>query len=787
MTWAGDVAALSPLIWWRLGEASGLVASDSSGNGRDGNIATNGTGGAPWQGEPGAIDGDPDTSTHFFWPSSPNNHMRGVSFGPAVDHPEIRVQHAGKLAAGIWYKSETDYHFGQGALMRVSNPGANASDSSWRLNILADGNLEIRGRDTGTPPATTGINVLDGRWHFIGGEWEHDGVNYARRIYVDGVLRASSTATYEVTATDSQHLRVGYSAYGTVNQQRLSGWYDEFFLLDHHLTADQWRDLYIKGSGGKVHSVGPDVEAQVPTAHVMYGQIVTARTNPIQGSVGPTSNLTEPITPESLSDPETLPGPLAPIDLTAIYISSLDDPEDLPGPQAPIIPGSLDPIRPLSLFGTDILNGPFIPDPEPDPDDEGPVIIIPVPPSPDRPDGNYFVSAKVSVSASANATVISSTPTRNAVGTGQFTCLPPGPANDSTVTFRAAGQTTMTGIVTARNYRETSPGEEADELVDVTCAATAHELSYIRILPDFGSMDLSRLGPPTQDIRTFNWTANGLGDWSGVYPERGPGELPGARSSQSVDMIYADEEGLFSLPDNWPDNSAKWMSAMNPVSGGSLGWQMFRVPTPKNPEGPVQFWLCAHDYAELWVDGTHLITCETPGVAKDIQIEDTRNDWHLIAIRAWSRSGQCAVAFTMLPVRANGLFGPPTMNSRGGWWATVDAEPYIYSPGGVLHRIMYEARERGNQVARGWNLAFTNQNDSAGVPWEDGPVIEMDVGMTVLEALDRLSEDRIDWHESPAGRTLYAYNKGTVVRNRSLPWTKTVDLIARDYTEESQR
>jgi concanavalin A-like lectin/glucanase superfamily protein len=59
------VLAKGPIGYWRLGEASGPIASDASGNGYDGTYLNRAT-----FGEPGAILNDPDTAVRFNGPDS---------------------------------------------------------------------------------------------------------------------------------------------------------------------------------------------------------------------------------------------------------------------------------------------------------------------------------------------------------------------------------------------------------------------------------------------------------------------------------------------------------------------------------------------------------------------------------------------------------------------------------------------------------------------------------------------------------------------------------------------
>ena len=208
------------------------------------------------------------------------------------------------------------------------------------------------------------------------------------------------------------------------------------------------------------------------------------------------------------------------------------------------------------------------------------------------------------------------------------------------------------------------------------------------------------------------------------------------------------------------------------------GWCQFRVPTAKH-RGKVQLWACAHDYAEVWVDGVLLLTCDTPGVAQSVTI-DSRYDWHLLTVRAYNAGGRAGVLLSLLPVLASGLYGEPIMSSRSNWKAVpYSKRSFVSTPGQVLYRLRYEARKRGVWPATGtgaWQFEFGNLADSAGRPWQRD-VVTLDVGMTYLDVLRRLADNHVDFAAAPAGRRLRMWRKdrGTG-RSVTLPWTEAVDL-----------
>jgi hypothetical protein len=60
LAYRAAVLAKNPVAYWRLGEATGTTALDETGNGHDGTYIGN-----PTFGQPGAINGDPNTAVQF--------------------------------------------------------------------------------------------------------------------------------------------------------------------------------------------------------------------------------------------------------------------------------------------------------------------------------------------------------------------------------------------------------------------------------------------------------------------------------------------------------------------------------------------------------------------------------------------------------------------------------------------------------------------------------------------------------------------------------------------------
>jgi hypothetical protein len=490
------------------------------------------------------------------------------------------------------------------------------------------------------------------------------------------------------------------------------------------------------------------------------------------------------VEPGAITRVHEVAGPEAPdvVDPSIIHPLAITRVHEVAGPVAPLPPELRTVITPEGIERVHLVRGPFIPAAVPDliPTDEdinGDPAWIPV--------GDTFVPAALTTSATGDGELLGGNfkVPLNDAGEGELTTNGAPPAEGSTVAFYSHGRQQFVGQVLSTTASEVARSEEIGEVATVTVTGHVTEWQQIVVLPDFGSQATHRLGRPVQDTRYFDWTMNGLGNES--FGETAANIIP----SKSLDMIEAVEGNYFPLPDVWPDCFARWMWVTDPRGSQPRGWCHFRVPTPISPLDEaivnVQFWMAAFDYAECWVDGVKILTCDQPGVAQHLELPITRH-YHLVAIKAYNAGGKGGVLFSMLPVIDANRYDEPVMNSRDGWKSLAyPTRTFISTPGQVLNRLRFEAARRGAANINGWSFTFGNLVDSAGRPWPRDETITLDVGSSYLDVLRRLAEDRIDF--AVEGRTLHAWVKGAGSgRSLSSPWTPEVDLLSRDRNKEAR-
>lgn len=175
-SYSATVLEDSPLAYWRLGEASGNTAYDSSGNGRDATYS------GPTLGQAGAIDGDNNTSALFI-ASEGDTVQRSDSSGliPGFDswsvEAWVKAPSAGRYMEIVsWYAG--GYLWGH--------------DSLYILGLSSEGLPAFNVRDqTANSMVIYGpTSKTDGSWHHLVGVLDREGGRL--RLYVDGIQVTSA-------------------------------------------------------------------------------------------------------------------------------------------------------------------------------------------------------------------------------------------------------------------------------------------------------------------------------------------------------------------------------------------------------------------------------------------------------------------------------------------------------------------------------------------------------------------------------------------------------------------
>lgn len=165
-SYADEVAADSPLAWWRLDETSGTAAADSSGNGRNGTYA-----GGSYLAEPSLVAGSPYS----------------VAFDGADGR--MTVAHASwmDVTSAITVECWVNFHATPDNLDAIIARAYTSDQIAFLLDV-ASGKFRWGHYDMGAGPAISGTTTIAAltTYHVVGVK---DATHY--RIYVNGVEEAN--------------------------------------------------------------------------------------------------------------------------------------------------------------------------------------------------------------------------------------------------------------------------------------------------------------------------------------------------------------------------------------------------------------------------------------------------------------------------------------------------------------------------------------------------------------------------------------------------------------------
>lgn len=230
--------------WWPLDETSGTTATDIWVNGNHGTLA----GPVGWT-SAGKVGG-----AHYF--AGTNASYIDVPNAPSLNYGtgdfavDAWVRLSGNAADGLGTRALVDKrqpvgkrHQGYHLYHTGSSSSSGGGGSSTVGIQLADGTGFSNYYGSVSP------SINDGNWHHVAATVKRSaGPNPGVRVYVDGVLIASSPTARPGSVTNTSHLRLGANAFGG---QAFKGWLDEVQLYARALDAAEIQAIFAADSIGK--------------------------------------------------------------------------------------------------------------------------------------------------------------------------------------------------------------------------------------------------------------------------------------------------------------------------------------------------------------------------------------------------------------------------------------------------------------------------------------------------------------------------------------------------------
>lgn len=232
--WAVEVEADAPIAWYRLGESSGAVATDSSGNGHHGTYE----GGATFDSRTGLIEGSSDNAIDF----------DGVD--NAVDLPAgAAADVGGPLTVEAWFSVDDGLTIAETMYLYQS---ALTSRERVSLYMTTAGHVGFSAQETGGTSygLSTSSALNDGGTHHVLGTY--DGSTEAN-LYVDGVhIGSNAGGPAQAPPPALRWAGIGvasvYVSGPTVADVFFDGIIDEVAVYDSELSAARALAHYEAGS-----------------------------------------------------------------------------------------------------------------------------------------------------------------------------------------------------------------------------------------------------------------------------------------------------------------------------------------------------------------------------------------------------------------------------------------------------------------------------------------------------------------------------------------------------------
>lgn len=251
MTYSAEVLADTPLAYWKLGEASGTTATDSSGNANDGTYT-----GSPTLGATGMLTGDPDTAVTFDGSTQYMSAPLAAFAANALITVEAWAKWTSTSTNSTIVCSDTAVAGHKGFALFIGNAAGKVSFGSYGSSFAT----------------TSAATFNDGNRHHLVGTY--DGTQF--RLYVDETLAAGPT-----TASLPTGASVVYVAERGNNTLRFAGTVEKVAVYSGVLSTTRITAHYNAGtsSGSTPISVsdtgaGSDavtVAAQVPVSDTGTG------------------------------------------------------------------------------------------------------------------------------------------------------------------------------------------------------------------------------------------------------------------------------------------------------------------------------------------------------------------------------------------------------------------------------------------------------------------------------------------------------------------------------------
>lgn len=329
------------------------------------------------------------------------------------------------------------------------------------------------------------------------------------------------------------------------------------------------------------------------------------------------------------------------------------------------------------------------------------------------------------------------------------------------VRFTVEGDVAFTMIVESSRDMAIAPGEEGDELVELSGPGMLGVLKRAVVYPDV-ALD----SQPFSDTRLFNFASPSYDDSKWTTAK----QFATQATATGFDGLWTD------LPEEWPTPSAWWIwDKRGSQQNAPTGTCYFRKSFTVTSAGRHAVIFGTDNWGTIYLDGIEL--ADSRGWTNYTSAEVTLTaGTHLIAAEVYNGpddgdpgGNPGGLVCTVVPINDGGTFGTAVVTSNN-TWKILGYPPQVpgFTVGEVINLLIEEAQDRG--AIPGVTTTFGDKVDSGGDPWPVTADIAIEVGTDLMTVVKALAETSCDIRMGPATPTLSAYQ--TFGRNTSATFTR---------------
>lgn len=325
------------------------------------------------------------------------------------------------------------------------------------------------------------------------------------------------------------------------------------------------------------------------------------------------------------------------------------------------------------------------------------------------------------------------------------------PAYDDVLRFQLDGVSRFAGVVRQKTITTHGDGDNYAKVTRVSGPGALALLDEALVEPARG-LD----AVPVELTRTFAWMSTDYNDTAWPLSK-------GIRRTDQATARYPYRKS----PEWWPSSQSWWVWANQAdvtELDAPLGRCLFRQTFTMGGTDRLAIFVGLDNFGTVYFDGAEIVDTENDAssyvVGRRVEIDVSAGD-HVISANVKNLGRGGGFNFAIWSVDEEGLLDTEVLVSHPSntLCLAYPNPPPGFTAGEAIRLVVEEAQARDE--LQGITLGFSDTLDSDGEAWPIVPEITCDVGRTVLEFVESLSDWLVDVQMAPGSNELRMWNWGT--------------------------